>query len=143
MIFCVTTASGSPITIVVPNSAGGTNDTFARLLAQGMSKELGQTVIVENRPGANGVIAASFVAKAKPDGTTLLLGGTGPISLNILLRPHLPYSFSDFSSVAMLFDGPLMVTVPTALGVNSLQALKNYVRSQGTDECGINTPLQT
>lgn len=133
LVSFVVSASNLPITIVVPYSAGGTNDTFARLLAEGMSKELKRPVIVENRPGANGVIGASFVARAKPDGTTLFLGGTGPISLNILLRPTLSYGFDDFSSVAMLFDGPLTVTVPTALGVNSLQELKSYAQSQRAD----------
>ena len=120
-----------PLTIVVPYAAGGTNDNFARLLADGIGKELGRHVIVENKPGANGIIGASYVARARPDGTTLLLGGSGPVSLNILLRPSLPYGFEDFDSVAMLFDGPLTITVPTALGVNSLDELVAYGKKSG------------
>ena len=122
---------GKPITIVVPYAAGGTNDNFARLLADGIGKELGRHVIVENKPGANGIIGASYVARARPDGTTFLLGGSGPVSLNILLRPSLPYGFDSFDSVAMLFDGPLTITVPTSLGVNSVDELVAYGKKTG------------
>ena len=124
-------AGGKPITIVVPYAAGGTNDNFARLLADGIGKELGRHVIVENKGGANGIIGASHVARSRPDGTTLLLGGTGPISLNIMLRPALPYKFESFESVAMLFDGPLTITVPTSLGVNSVDELVAHGKKLG------------
>lgn len=124
-------AEGKPITLVVPYAAGGTNDNFARLLAEGIGKELGRHVIVENKGGANGIIGASSVARARPDGNTLLLGGTGPISLNVLLRPSLPYRFESFDSVAMLFDGPLTITVPTSLGVNSVAELVAYGKKLG------------
>ncbi|NLY65652.1 MAG: tripartite tricarboxylate transporter substrate binding protein [Alcaligenaceae bacterium] len=119
-----------PITIVVPYSAGGTNDNFARLLAEGMSKELGRHIIVENKPGANGIIGASYVARARPDGTTLFLGGTGPVSLNIMLRPSLAYNFDHFDSVAMLFDGPLTITVPSSMGVNSVNELIAHAKQK-------------
>lgn len=123
-------ASDSPLTIIVPYAAGGTNDAFARMLADGMAKELGRSVFVENKPGANGIIGASFVARARADGNTLLLGGTGPISLNTMLREKLPYQREDFASVAMLFSGPLTVTVPSALGVNSLQELADWSKAK-------------
>jgi len=122
-------AASDPVTIVVPYAAGGTNDTFARVLADGMSRELGRSVLVENKPGANGIIGASYVAKAKADGTVLLLGGTGPISLNVMLREKLPFNFDSFQSVAMMFEGPLTVTVPTSLGVNSLEELANWSKT--------------
>lgn len=122
-------ANDKPVTIVVPYAAGGTNDTFARVLADGMSRELGRTVLVENKPGANGIIGASFVAKAPADGSTLLLGGTGPVSLNVMLRPKLPFGFDSFASVAMMFEGPLTVTVPTSLGVNSLDELATWAKT--------------
>lgn len=125
----IAAASDKPVTIVVPYAAGGTNDAFARMLADGMSKELGRNVFVENKPGANGIIGASFVAKSAPDGSTLLLGGTGPISLNTMLRPKLPYKMEDFTSVAMMFDGPLTITVPTEMGVNSLQELADWSKT--------------
>ncbi|MGN0934616.1 tripartite tricarboxylate transporter substrate binding protein [Falsigemmobacter intermedius] len=124
-------ASEGPVTIVVPYAAGGTNDAFARMLADGMSKELGRNVFVENKPGANGIIGATFVAKAKADGTTLLLGGTGPVSLNTMLRAKLPYKPEDFASVAMMFEGPLTITVPSALGVNSVEELAEWSKTNG------------
>jgi len=124
-------ASDMPLTIVVPYAAGGTNDAFARMLADGMAKELGRNVFVENKPGANGIIGATFVAKSKADGSTLLLGGTGPVSLNTMLRAKLPYKLEDFASVAMMFDGPLTITVPANLGVNSVEDLANWSKSNG------------
>lgn len=124
-------ASDKPLTIVVPYAAGGTNDAFARMLADGMAKELGRNVFVENKPGANGIIGATFVAKSKADGSTLLLGGTGPVSLNTMLRAKLPYKLEDFASVAMMFDGPLTITVPANLGVNSVEDLANWSKANG------------
>ncbi|WP_323040211.1 tripartite tricarboxylate transporter substrate binding protein [Gemmobacter sp.] len=124
-------AADGPVTIVVPYGAGGTTDAFARMLADGMSKELGRTVLVENKPGANGILGATYVAKAKPDGATLLWGGTGPVSLNAMLRPSLPYTLDSFDSVAMLFDGTLTLTVPTKMGVNSIEELVAYAKTSG------------
>ena len=124
-------ANDKPITLVVPYAGGGTNDSFARLLAEGMSKELGRHVIVENKGGANGIIGSSYVARSRPDGTTFLLGGTGPISLNIMLRPDLQYDFDSFDSVAMLFEGPLTISTPTSLGVNSLDELVAHAKKSG------------
>ncbi|NLY26533.1 MAG: tripartite tricarboxylate transporter substrate binding protein [Alcaligenaceae bacterium] len=125
-------ASEKPISIVVPYAAGGTNDAYMRLIAEGMSRELGRTVLVENKPGANGIIGSTYVAKAAPDGTTLLMGGTGPVSLNSMLRPKLAYNTDSFDSVAMLFDGPLTITVPTKLGVNSVEELVNHAKKIST-----------
>lgn len=122
-------SSDKPISIVVPYAAGGTTDNFTRMLAEGMSRELNRTVIVENKPGANGIIASTHVARAPADGTTLLLGGTGPVALNIMLRPELAYDFDSFDSVAMLFDGPLTITVPTRLGVDSIEGLVKYSKT--------------
>ncbi|OZI71789.1 Bug family tripartite tricarboxylate transporter substrate binding protein [Bordetella genomosp. 12] len=124
-------AAPKPVTLIVPYAAGGPNDNFARLLAEGMGEQTGRAFIVENRPGANGIIGASQVARAAPDGSTLLMGGSGPISLNILLRPALQYGFDSFASVAMLFDGPLTITVPPQMGVSSLPELVAYARRQG------------
>ena len=124
-------AADGPVTIVVPYGAGGTTDAFARLLAEGMTKELGRTVLVENKPGANGILGATMVAKAKADGTTLLMGGTGPVSLNTMLRPALPYSLDSFDSVALLFEGTLTLTVPSKMGVNSVEELVAAAKTSG------------
>lgn len=124
-------AKGNTITLVVPYASGGTNDNFARMLAKGMSQELGQHVIVDNKPGANGIIGASYVARAKPDGKTISMGGSGPLSLNVLLRgDSLQYKFESFDSVAMLFDGPLTISAASSLGVNSLNELIDYAKKK-------------
>lgn len=123
-------ASSKPVTIIVPYAPGGPNDNFARLIAEGMAAKLGRNFIVENKPGANGIIGASQVARAPADGGTLLMGGSGPVSLNILLRPSLQYKFDSFESVAMMFDGPLTITVPSTMGVASIPELVNYARKE-------------
>lgn len=124
--------SGKPISIVVPYGTGGSYDTFSRILAKAMSERLNHTVIVENKPGANGVIGATYAAQAAPDGHTVLMGGTGPVALNIMLRKSLRYNFDSFESVALLFDGPLSIAVPTKLGLNSLQELIDHAKKTDT-----------
>src|SRR4029078_4882497 len=71
-----------PITLVVPYAAGGGNDVMARIVGEKMSKTLGQQVVIENRPGAGGSTATRQVAKAAPDGYTLVIGGTGTLAVN-------------------------------------------------------------
>jgi tripartite-type tricarboxylate transporter receptor subunit TctC len=125
-------ASDKPLTIVVPYAAGGNaGDAFARLMAQSMSADLKRNVLVENKPGANGIIAATQVANATPDGSVVLMGGTGPVSLNVMLRPSLAYSLDSFQSVAMLFDGMLTLTVASRLKVNSIPELVDYAKKNG------------
>lgn len=123
-------ASAKPVTLIVPYAAGGPNDSFARLLAEGMSAKLGKSFIVENKPGANGIIGASQVARAPNDGNTLLMGGSGPVSLNIMLRPNLQYKFDSFDSVAMMFDGPLTITVPSTINVKTIAELVAYAKKE-------------
>jgi tripartite-type tricarboxylate transporter receptor subunit TctC len=91
----------APIKIVAGATPGGTVDTVARLLADSLSTQLKQPVLVDNKPGANGAIAADFVAKAKPDGYTLLLGTSG-LSTLPLLQKGLPYNMNrDLAPVAI------------------------------------------
>jgi len=123
-------AAPKPVTLIVPYASGGPNDNFARLLAEGMSAQVGRPFIVENKPGANGIIGATQVARAPADGAMLLMGGSGPVSLNILLRPNLQYGFDSFASVAMMFDGPLTITVPSSMGVNSIADLVAYAKKE-------------
>ena len=119
------------ITLIVPYAGGGINDAFGRKVADGLSRDLGRTVLVENKPGANGIIGATYVANAPKDGSVLLLGGTGPISLNAMLRQDLPYKVESFQSVALMFEGTLTISVPTSLGVNSLDELVAHAKSTG------------
>lgn len=123
--------SDQPIHIVVPYAGGGTIDAIVRMVAEKMRDELGQPVVVDNKPGANGIVGSSYVAQAKPDGLTLLAGGTGPVSLNVLLRKNLAYSIKSFDPVAMLFDGPLSITVPSKIGIESVKGLTDFAKKSG------------
>tara|TARA_R110000751_G_scaffold115684_2_gene215075 strand:+ start:582 stop:1556 length:975 start_codon:yes stop_codon:yes gene_type:complete len=123
--------SNEPITFVVPYGGGGLVDGMTRQIADLVSTELGVPVLVENKPGANGIIGSQYVASAKADGLTFLVGATGPISLNVLLRPNLPYGLEDFDPVATMFSGPLTVTVPASLGVDTIDGLAEYAKETG------------
>ena len=80
-----------PITLIVPYAAGGGNDVMARIVAEQMSKSLGQQIVIENKGGAGGSIATRQIAKAAPDGYTLGLGGTGTLAINPTLYPNVGY----------------------------------------------------
>ena len=101
-----------PVTVVVGFSPGGTTDIIARMLGIELSKMWGQPVIVENRPGAGGNIAGSMVAKASPDGYTLFMGSTGPLSVNTSLYKRMPYDhLKDFTPISLVADVPNMLVV--------------------------------
>ncbi|WP_245408435.1 Bug family tripartite tricarboxylate transporter substrate binding protein [Zhengella mangrovi] len=119
------------IHLIVPYGGGGLVDGLVREMADTMTQELGQPVVVENKPGSNGIIGAAYVAAAKPDGLTYLVGATGPLSLNVLLRKNLPFKMESFEPVGTMFSGPLTITVPTSMGVNSLDELKTWAKESG------------
>lgn len=124
-------AADDVIRLIVPYGGGGLVDGLVREMADTMTEELGQPVVVENKPGSNGIIGASYVAAAKPDGLTYLVGATGPLSLNVLLRENLPFSMDSFEPVGTMFSGPLTVTVPAAMGVDDLAGLKAWADESG------------
>ena len=105
------------ITIVVGFSPGGSTDFVARIMADEFRKAWGQTVVVENKPGAGGNIGANMVAKAKPDGYTLLMGSVGPLAINATLYASMPYdNIKDFQPVSQVVGAPNMLVVnPTSL----------------------------
>ena len=92
--------------LIVPFPAGGSTDSVGRLLAAELSKELGQSVIVENKGGANGNIGSDVVAKAEPDGYTLLLSGVGSNAISYAVYQNMPYRNSDFAHISLLATGP-------------------------------------
>ena len=101
-----------PIRIIVPFPPGGSTDLLARRLAERMTTSLGQTVVVENRPGAGGTTGADMVAKSPPDGHTLLVGVTGSNAIAASLFPNLPYDpVRDFAPVSRLVSAPLVLVV--------------------------------
>ena len=100
------------VRIVVPYTPGGGNDILARLLAEKLTTALGQAVVVENKPGAGAVVGTDFVAKAAPDGYTLLVAASGPMVFNQVLLSKPPYnSVSDFAPVSMVGSFPLILGV--------------------------------
>ena len=112
------------VKLVVPFAPGGQPDVVARSLAEPLARALGQPVIVENRPGAGGNIAAEAVARAAPDGLTLLVGTNGPLAVSPALYKDLPYDpLRDFAPVTLVGTSPNLIAVNPSLGVTSLKAL--------------------
>ena len=129
------TAQGSypskPIRFVVPFSAGGSQDVIARLLAQKLSTSLGHQLVIDNRGGAAGLIAAELVAKAPPDGYTILLTSAGQISIAPALHPKLAYDpVRDFAPITQLIDTPMALIVTTGLPVKSVADLIALARAK-------------
>ena len=119
-----------PIRIVVGYAAGGGNDIIVRVMQPEMSKGLGQPVIVENKPGAQSIIAAETVAKAAPDGYTILMGPSGPMTINPATYSKLPYDAQrDFAPISLICQFPLIVAVSAALPVRSVQELIEYAKA--------------
>lgn len=101
-----------PITYVVPFPAGGTTDTLARIIGQKLSAALGQNVLVDNKPGAGGNIGSDFVAKAKPDGYTILGGTISSHAINASIYPKLPFDpVKDFTPITLIGTNPLVLIV--------------------------------
>ncbi len=113
-----------PITLIVPYTAGGGNDAMARIVAERMSKTLGQQIVIENRGGAGGSIATRQVAKAAPDGYTLGLGGTGTLAIDPTLYPNVGYDpRKDFAPVGLIATSALAVLVNPSVPVRDIQEL--------------------
>ncbi len=128
-----------PIRMVVPFGAGGVTDITARVFADGLTRELGQPVVVENRAGAGGGIAAGAVAKARPDGYTLLVVTNGMFSVNQWIYPQLPYDPNkDFTYVAMLAKTPVILAVSANSPYKSLDELVKAAAA-GKDKVSFST----
>ncbi|HEY2628359.1 MAG TPA: tripartite tricarboxylate transporter substrate binding protein [Usitatibacter sp.] len=113
-----------PVKLVVPFAPGGQPDIVARALAAPLSTALGQPVVVENRPGAGGNIAAEVVAKAVPDGCTLLVGTNGPLAVSPALYRNLAYDpLKDLTPVTLVGTSPNLIAVNASLGVSTLREL--------------------
>jgi tripartite-type tricarboxylate transporter receptor subunit TctC len=118
------------ITIVVPTAPGGTTDFSARLIAEPLSKALGQAIVIDNKPGASGNIGNQFVARAKPDGYTLLLAYSGYQVGNPHLFKQAGWDpLKDFAPVAMLTRAPQVVAISPKLPVKTMQELIAYAKA--------------
>lgn len=118
-----------PITLIVSAAPGGTTDIAARLISVPLAKALGQTVVVENRPGASGGIAAQAVARAKPDGYTLLLQYSGYQVITPSVMKNIGWDpIKDFAPVANVLSAPQVVVVRPSLPINSMKDLVAYAK---------------
>jgi tripartite-type tricarboxylate transporter receptor subunit TctC len=118
-----------PITLVVPYAAGGGNDVMARTVAEKMSRTLGQQIVVENRAGAGGTIATRQVAKAAPDGYTLVIGGTGTLAVNPTLYANVGYDpRKDFAPVGLIGTSALVILVNPSVPATSIRELIDLAR---------------
>src|SRR5882724_3180008 len=125
------TYPGRTVTIVVPYPAGGSVDGVARIIAQKLNESLGQSVIVENRAGgAGGIVGANFVAKAAPDGYTLMLTASIHV-VTPFLHKSVPYDVvSDFTPISLVASGPLVVSTAPTVPANTLKELFDLVRKE-------------
>jgi tripartite-type tricarboxylate transporter receptor subunit TctC len=113
-----------PIRLIVPFAAGGNADLNGRVVADVVQRALGQPAVVENRAGAGGGVGAEYVARAEPDGYTLLVGSNGPLTINPIINPNVSYDpLKDFAAVALVSYVPHVLIVSNKLGVKSIPEL--------------------
>jgi tripartite-type tricarboxylate transporter receptor subunit TctC len=128
---CAQTWPSRQVTIVVGFTAGGSTDIVARMVADEMRKRWGQPVVVENKPGAGGNIGAAVVARAKPDGYTLLMGSVGPLAINPTLYASMPYdNLRDFAPITLVVHVPNMLVVnPATIDARSFSEFVALLRA--------------
>jgi tripartite-type tricarboxylate transporter receptor subunit TctC len=119
-----------PVRIIVGYAAGGGNDIIVRVMTPELSKGLGQPVIVDNKPGAQSIIAAEHVAKQPADGYTILMGPSGPMTINPATYSRLSYDpVRDFTPISMICSFPLLLVVDPKLPVKSVKELIDYAKA--------------
>jgi tripartite-type tricarboxylate transporter receptor subunit TctC len=122
--------SRQPIRFVVVYPPGGASDVTARLLGAKLSESLGQSVIIENKPGANGIIAMEYVAQSAPDGYTLLMANLGPNAINPVVYKKLPYdAIKDYAAITLTTVVPQVVVVTPSLPVKTIPELVAYAKA--------------
>jgi tripartite-type tricarboxylate transporter receptor subunit TctC len=122
---------GKPVRVLVPFAPGGAVDTSARVLTQAMTQRLGWQFVIENRPGGNGFIATTAVAKAPADGYTLLMAHTGEFAVNPALFSEVPYELErDFAPITMVSDAPMLYLANAKAPFNTFQELVAAAKAQ-------------
>ncbi len=119
-----------PITLIVPAAPGGTTDIVSRLLSEKLRAELGQTVVVENRAGAAGIIGAQQLVRAAPDGYTVMMGNIGPNAINYSVYKKLPYKFEDFQPITLVISVPNILVVGPLSPAHSVAELVTLLRTE-------------
>jgi len=120
-----------PLRLIVPFAPGGGNDTVARLVGQKLEGELGQPVVIDNRPGAGGIVGAEAAARAAPDGYTLFLGGVGSHAINPNLHANLSYDpIKDFQPISLIASAPLVLVVHPSVPAHSVRELVTLAKAQ-------------
>src|SRR6478609_8120090 len=120
-----------PIRLVVPFPPGSPSDVLGRIVSQQFTQALGRPLVIDNRPGAAGVIGAQTVAKAAPDGYTLLMGGTGALAINPGLRSNMPYDpLRDFSPISLFAKVPFILVVSPSIPAATVQELIAILRTR-------------
>ena len=117
------------ITIIIPASPGGTTDMVGRMISEPLSKELGQTVVIENKAGAAGIVGSQNFIRSKPDGYTLIMGNIGPNAINYSLYKNLPYKKDDFVPITNVISVPNVLVVNQERPVTTVQELITHVSS--------------
>ncbi|WP_137176363.1 tripartite tricarboxylate transporter substrate binding protein [Roseomonas sp. AR75] len=127
-----------PVTVVVPWPAGGSTDVLGRAVSAWFGERLGQPFVVDNRSGANGNIGAGSVARAAPDGQTLMVTTNGPITNNTLLYKSMPFDpFKDLSPIALLAELPVVIAARSQMPYRTVQELVAYAKANpGKVNCG-------
>jgi len=116
--------------IIVANAAGGGTDYLARIIGQKMQERMGQSVVIENKPGANSMLAAQAVIKSPPDGHTLLMGSIGMLTVNPAVVDNLSYDTQrDFAPISIVAQFPLILTVNAAAPIRNVQELVAYAKA--------------
>src|SRR5215213_4484644 len=117
-----------PIRLVVPYTPGASNDTLSRATAQAMSPILGQQIVIDNRPGAGGMIGAENVARSEPDGYSIL-NVQASFATNVAIRAKMPYDvFKDFAYIGMMARSPMIIVVHPSMPVKSVKDLVALAR---------------
>jgi tripartite-type tricarboxylate transporter receptor subunit TctC len=128
---CAQTYPAKPVKLVVPFPAGGATDILGRAVAQKMGEKLGQSIVVENRPGAGGTIGSDQVAKSAPDGYTLLIATSSTHSIGPQLSAKIPYNAqTDFTPIGHVCNSPNVLMVPASLGVASTREFIALAKSK-------------
>ncbi|UPY37316.1 tripartite tricarboxylate transporter substrate binding protein [Sediminicoccus sp. KRV36] len=120
-----------PLRVIIPQPPGGATDILARLLQEPLGRELGRPVVIENRPGANGIVAINALRQSRADGSAVLLGGVSIFAFNPVLYPSLPYDpWRDFSWIAPIADTPFVIVAGRRSGITSMAQLVERARAQ-------------